>query len=90
MRNRGGNVIVTSPLADAKPGDAVVVIIKPWWKSRTIWVNGATVGLSVVLLISDQVTSGQVHVPDVWKPWFLLFFGVLNIVLRAITTSPVG
>lgn len=53
--------------------------MKPWYKSRTIWLNAA----AAVLGIADQVAG-----TGVGGVWLVPMLGVANMVLRAMTTQP--
>ena len=57
---------------------------KPIWKSRTVWVNGLVIAIAVVsLAVSDLGLEAEV------VKWLLFAQGVLNILLRAVTSEPV-
>lgn len=56
---------------------------KSWYFSRTIWVNVLTVAVSIGTQFADVV-------PPTVAAKLLGFVGVLNIVLRFITTQPVS
>lgn len=55
--------------------------MKPFWKSKTVWVNAITLGLHFA-----KPYVGIETIPDV-NPSVL---AVANIVLRLITKQPVG
>ena len=48
--------------------------MKPFWHSKTLWMNVAAIGVSVL---------GGIHV----NPSYL---AIANLVLRAVTTKPIG
>ena len=54
---------------------------KPWYKSRTLWLNAAT----AVLSVADQVAG-----TGVGGMWLVPTLGIANMVLRSITTQPLG
>ena len=56
---------------------------KPFWKSKTLWAN-----LAVVLVgVADQFIAGGL-IPPEWTPTVLGFVGVVNVILRTVTTAP--
>lgn len=55
---------------------------KPWWKSRTIWLN-----VVATLLEVTQLVSGTTWVPP---GTIAIVTNLLNIVLRKLTTQPLG
>lgn len=74
-------------MSDSQP---VMVTSKPWYMSRTMWVNLtlAIVGLAVYLLTAIQ--TGQLQNPFDIEPDTLAFWvGVLNMILRWLTTEPI-
>ena len=50
---------------------------KPWWKSKTFWLNIATLGVASAVDQPNPETLGQV-------------LAVANIVLRFFTHQPLG
>lgn len=60
-----------------------VVNTKPWYVSKTIWFNVITVIVSIIMLLSQMPDFAE------YNKWFTLLVGIMNIVLRAITTTPV-
>lgn len=92
----------TQPAEDRYRGYAVPVSPKPWYQSKTIWVNGLVLALSVVLLVAHQF--GLVEVSSIVQAIFVLLgakqveidpvveVGILtlvNIILRFATERPV-
>lgn len=59
---------------------------KPWWASKTIWVNLVALGatLATVLGVDTGLT------PEVQTQIVAGVMGIVNIVLRFVTTTPVG
>jgi hypothetical protein len=51
--------------------------MKAWWKSKTFWLNLATLGVSSALEEQNPETIAQI-------------LAVANLVLRFFTTRPVG
>lgn len=58
---------------------------KPWFKSKTLWVNGLMVIASVLLLATKEFDLTPLVVQ-----WVLFIYGVVNIVLRTITKEAVN
>ena len=56
---------------------------KSWWKSKTLWANAAVIGLG----IADQLVAGGL-LPKEWIPAVLAMVGIVNVVLRTVTTAP--
>ncbi len=56
---------------------------KPWWQSRTLWVNGLTAAVTIL------TWAGGI-VPPEWQPAVTLGLAAVNFALRFITTQPVG
>lgn len=55
---------------------------KPWYRSKTVWVNALTVTIAVLL--------ASVHiVPSSWLPYLMAGTGIMNIFLRLITGQPI-
>jgi hypothetical protein len=55
--------------------------MKVWWKSKTIWVNTLIFALSVIVMLQDAGIN--------WE-YMAIITTVVNIVLRFVTTNPVG
>lgn len=56
---------------------------KPWWKSKTIWANVISAAVAVLLLVSQSPSFAE------YGEYLALAQGILNIVLRLVTTQPV-
>lgn len=63
--------------------DQVVVTTKPWWTSKTIWLN-VIATVTEILTMFNNMPGGENL-----KMYIPLVAGVLNIVLRTITGSPI-
>jgi hypothetical protein len=55
------------------------IVKKQWWKSRTLWVNVLVISGAILTAIFGQLEAGAT----------LGFVGVVNIILRVVTTTPV-
>ncbi len=57
---------------------------KPWWQSKTLQFNFATIAIAIVDLIvkSGLVTESRL-------PYFVLAISIGNIILRSITNKPI-
>ena len=51
---------------------------KPWYKSKTVWVNVIVMIVGVLTILQ----TSQTLVPSTWLPYFALVVGILNVVLR--------
>ncbi len=58
--------------------------MKPFWKSKTFWVNVVSFLISAVMLASDQQLFGLE--PEV----YVMAISVLNIGLRFLTTGAIS
>jgi fluoride ion exporter CrcB/FEX len=65
--------------------EVVTVETKRWFHSKTLWVN--VIGTLIAIL---SLTEFMAVIPKEWTPSILLVIGVLNIILRSITTQPIG
>lgn len=57
---------------------------KPWWKSRTIWLN---VFALVVSALADNWSTLQPVLPAHFYAWVAFVLPVFNVMIRAITTQ---
>lgn len=60
---------------------------KPWYKSKTVWFNVATVVAAVLTGIESMLNVLAPVVSPVVMPWILFGVGLANLVLRTITTE---
>ena len=60
---------------------------KRWYRSRTIWVGILEIAIGVLGLVADHLASGQEWTP---ASIVLIVTGALTLVLRKITTKPLG
>lgn len=60
---------------------------KPWYKSKTVWANVATVVAAMLTAVEQYLSVLSPVIDPVIFPWVLAGVGVVNIVLRAITTE---
>lgn len=58
---------------------------KPWYESKTVWVNIIAIALAVGYYLLD--TPGIV--PAAYVTYVAAGLGVLNIILRSIGTEPI-
>lgn len=58
------------------------MIGKKWWQSKTIWVNVLTTIGTVGATLVDAL-------PAAWGAKIVAVLGLVNVVLRAITSEPV-
>lgn len=58
--------------------------MKPWWKSKTLWVN-----IVVAVLATLEAATGllQPYLPAHWYVAVAVGLPVVNVILRVITTQ---
>lgn len=58
--------------------------MKPWWKSKTLWVN-----ITIAVLTTLEATTGllQPYLPEHWYVAVAVGLPIINVVLRVITTE---
>ena len=59
-------------------------MVKPFWKSKTLWFNI----LSVVAMIVQYLVDNQMF--TAYAKWELLAIAVINFVLRLLTNQGIG
>ena len=57
---------------------------KPWWRSRTLWINAAVLALAAA---ETQINLLQGVLPGGLFPWLAFGLPVLNAALRFITAQ---
>lgn len=60
-------------------------MVKNWWTSKTVWVNILTVLVGIVGVV--QVSAGTL--PPAALPYLTMAGGILNVILRFVTSQPV-
>ena len=66
---------------------------KPAARSRTLWLNGVTVlaaGSMIVAEMLDLAFAVGLTLPEELTMWALFAVGLVNIVLRFLTSTPIG
>lgn len=58
---------------------------KPWWKSKTIWFNIATIGGAVAAGVVGLIPTLQPLLSPTAYSLTLFVVGIINVILRAIT-----
>jgi uncharacterized membrane protein len=58
---------------------------KPFWESKTFWVN-----LVLALIAILELATDALPLPEGSGVWLVFIIGVLNIVLRFVTVQPVS
>lgn len=66
---------------------AVVVAAKPWWKSKTLWLN--LIGAALIAL-EAQFSLLQPYLPGSVYAWIATALTVANAILRVITAAPLA
>ncbi len=64
--------------------------MKPRIKSKTLWTNSVLIGLALAILNLPEMSALVKTLPDTYQMVALIVFGAVNIVLREVTTSPLG
>ena len=64
--------------------------MKAWYKSKTMWVNLLIVGGAVVNGVVGLVPTLQPLVEPNTYNLVLFVIGIVNVILRAVTTTAVG
>lgn len=64
--------------------DAVAAASKPWWKSKTLWVNSIVAGL---VALEDNTNLLQPFLPVHFYTAVAVGLPVVNAVLRIVTTQ---
>ncbi|HAF44679.1 MAG TPA: hypothetical protein DCK83_07005 [Gallionellaceae bacterium] len=64
---------------------ARVVELKPWYKSRTLWVNLLS-AIGIVLEVKYEAIKPLVS-PEIYQ-WLAILIPVANTALRVVTTAP--
>lgn len=65
---------------------AIVVTAKPWWQSKTLWLNLVA---AVLIALEAKFSLLQPYLPGNVYAWFAVFLPVANAVLRVVTSVPV-
>jgi hypothetical protein len=71
-------------LIDLPEGDCA----KPWYKSKTVWFNLATIGVAILTGLSGVLPILSPIVSEVVMAYILFGVGFANVVLRAVTSKP--
>lgn len=66
-------------------GQEARVEAKAWYRSRTIWVNGVVVVVVMLTAVRQEMSLTQQQVEVI-----AVALATLNVVLRLLTTQPVG
>jgi hypothetical protein len=64
--------------------------VKPWYKSKTMWLNIATVGGAVVGGVVGLIPTLQPLIDPTTYSVTMFIVGLANIVLRSITDTAIG
>jgi len=64
--------------------------VKPWYKSKTMWLNIATVGGAVVGGVVGLIPTLQPLLDPTTYSVTMFIVGLANIVLRSITDTAIG
>lgn len=61
---------------------------KRWYESRTVWVNGLVLALTLLIYVLNGVTNGELSLP-VSPELVAMGLGIANLLLRFATSQPV-
>jgi len=66
--------------------------MKPWWQSRTIWLNAATALIAVSVSVPDVIVAFGIsaEIAAEVRVWALVANVTGNTVLRFLTTQAIG
>lgn len=67
-------------------GPPVIVTSKPWWMSKTLWLN-----ITAILIVFVGMLMGpefQEILPKDWGKYLVAITAFLNVVLRTLSKSP--
>ena len=56
---------------------------KKWYQSKTVWTNILTIAVGII----SAIVSQEGLIPPVVLKWMFVSMGVINVILRAITTT---
>lgn len=73
-----------------EPGDQIAVKVKNVWSSRTHWLGIITLCLGIIIEALNYMSTNPIPELKAAAPILLLISGILTIVLRRVTTSPVA
>lgn len=78
-------------MADKRMAEVLVKLdAKPWYESKTLWVNIVVMVLSVALFVLQGISDGALVLPFEVSPELIIFLiGLLNAGLRLFTVQPV-
>ena len=62
---------------------------KPWYRSKTVWFNILTIGGAFMDGLIGMMPTVQPLVPVEVYPFLLLIVGLVNMILRVVTTGPI-
>lgn len=66
------------------------MMAKPWYQSKTLWVNWLVAVLSAGVILLDAVAADQLPLPVTPDAAMVaLALGVVNLVLRYLTDQPI-
>jgi len=64
--------------------------MKPWWKSKTTWINIVTIALGAIGSIVNTIAGNELFGLEEQTTVALFIVGIIGLVLRAITKEPLG
>ena len=62
---------------------------KPWYKSKTVWFNFLTIGGAALDGLVGLLPVVQPVIPLELYPWVMFGVGLVNVVLRAVSSSSI-
>lgn len=63
--------------------------MKPFWQSKTMWINGLTVVAMILAFVVDTQMAGGLPF-ELDSAWLVLILGIVNILLRFVTNQPIS
>src|SRR5262245_5176420 len=62
---------------------------KSWWESKTLWINGLTLALAILVAATSVMSpEGEPVIPANVMPYVMMAIAIVNVVLRFLTNAP--
>lgn len=65
----------------------VITTVKPWWQSKTLWINGLTILAALIAMLIDMQAAGDLPF-DLDGEWVAFVLAMVNFVMRWMTGQP--
>lgn len=64
--------------------------MKPWFKSKTLWLNAAAALIAGIDAAQAFMTGNSSMLNPRTAPWLLAGLAIANFALRLVTSQPIG